>query len=349
MKLFLYESVSAGGLGEQAALSLRTEGWAMLTALVEDFLRVKNLEIHTLLSESAPRSLGHVCRRTSPRQELQAFLDIVAKCDAVLVVAPECGGLLEQRSRQVVAANKMLLSSSPEGIALAADKTATAHLWNANGVPTPDLLELDSATFPAVSKPRHGAGSQAVFRISAADEKERCLAQARREMPTDDIVLQEYVHGLAASIAFLVGPKQTLPLLAGRQILSDDGRFRYEGGVLPLPEPSASGALRLGKHAIASVPGLRGFVGIDLVLGEDADWAIEINPRLTTSYLGLRQLARPNLAEIWLSLVRGRLVDPPKWREASVQFGPDGVCRRRAIQRIPRPATPPDESVRFIQ
>lgn len=324
MKLFLYEAVSAGNLGERAAVSLRTEGWAMLTALAEDFLRVSDLEIHTLLSASAPQAPAHVCRRTSSLQEPQAFLDIVENCDAVLVIAPECGGLLEERSRQVVAAEKMLLSSAPEGIALAADKRALSARWKTEGVPTPGLLALEGATFPAVCKPRHGAGSLGIFRIHTAEEMGQCLELARDEIPDDDILLQEYVHGVAASIAFLVGLNQTLPLLPGRQILFNDGRFRYDGGVVPLPEPLARRALCLGEQAIGCVPGLRGFVGVDLVLGENADWAIEINPRLTTSYLGLRRLAKFNLAEVWLSLIRGEAVNRLAWKKASVRFDPKG-------------------------
>jgi predicted ATP-grasp superfamily ATP-dependent carboligase len=46
-------------------------------------------------------------------------------------------------------------------------------------------------------------------------------------------------------------------------------------------------------------------VGVDLVLGRDPrgseDVVIEVNPRLTTSYVGLRAAARSNLAEaMWL-------------------------------------------------
>ena len=43
----------------------------------------------------------------------------------------------------------------------------------------------------------------------------------------------------------------------------------------------------------------RGYLGVDLILGTEADkdYVIEINPRLTTSYLILRQAAKENLAE----------------------------------------------------
>src|SRR5262249_10224716 len=144
-------------------------------------------------------------------------------------------------------------------------------------------------------------------------------------MPDDDILLQEYVSGVAASMTFLVGPRQTLALLPGSQLLSRDGRFRYQGGEIPLGERHATRAIRLGQQAIRCVPGLRGFIGVDLVLGENADWAIEINPRLTTSFVGLRRLAKFNLAETWLNLMRGMPVGPLEWKEGSVRFDCNGA------------------------
>jgi hypothetical protein len=46
--------------------------------------------------------------------------------------------------------------------------------------------------------------------------------------------------------------------------------------------------------ACRTIPGLRGFVGVDLLLDEETGTVtvVEINPRLTTSYLGYRQLAQ---------------------------------------------------------
>ena len=39
---------------------------------------------------------------------------------------------------------------------------------------------------------------------------------------------------------------------------------------------------------------------MDLILTQDAAWLIEINPRITTSYVGLRQVVSINLANaIW--------------------------------------------------
>jgi predicted ATP-grasp superfamily ATP-dependent carboligase len=135
------------------------------------------------------------------------------------------------------------------------------------------------------------------------------------------LIDQPFVPGLAASVAFLIGSKQTFALPPAQQRLSSDGRFHYLGGRIPLSPEFAQRAERIARQAIDCVPGLFGYVGVDLVLGDDGcDWAIEINPRLTTSYVGLRQLCESNLAEAMLRLVEGK--EPPEltWKSGAIDF-----------------------------
>ena len=58
-------------------------------------------------------------------------------------------------------------------------------------------------------------------------------------------------------------------------------------------------------------PAAVGYVGVDLVLGRAPDGSedavIEINPRLTTSYIGLRSAAVGSLAEAMWHVARGEL------------------------------------------
>ena len=143
------------------------------------------------------------------------------------------------------------------------------------------------------------------------------------------MIEQPYVVGQSASVAFLVGPHQIVPTPGATQNLSDDGRFQYLGGLTPLPSPLRDRAVALARRAVESVPGLFGYVGVDLILGDATDGTgdvvVEINPRLTTSYIGLRQLARTNLAEVWLRLFRRETIAQLDWYEDRIiEFDADG-------------------------
>jgi predicted ATP-grasp superfamily ATP-dependent carboligase len=113
-----------------------------------------------------------------------------------------------------------------------------------------------------------------------------------------------------------------------QQDLSDDGRFHYRGGAVPLPGALAERAVKLTAPAVEVVPGLLGYVGVDIVVGEPTDGSqdqvIELNPRLTTSYIGLRILARTNLAEMMLQAASGQTIAEPSWRPGRVRFTAHG-------------------------
>jgi predicted ATP-grasp superfamily ATP-dependent carboligase len=331
MRVFVYEYCCAVGGG---APSLAREGRAMLAALLDDLDAVPGVEtVSYPLSgrgEGAvfvsrclvPVSLG----APSPADEARLFRALAADADATVVIAPESGGTLLRRVRWAGRCGARLLGPTASAARVAGDKRRTAHALRRAGVPTPPTAPLgrhDRITYPAVVKPRDGAGSQATFLARTADDVPRLAAQARAEGHTGELIVQPFVPGEAASVSVLAGPAGAVPLRAGRQLLSQDGRFRYLGGSLPLPPPLEERARELALRAVAAVPGLAGWVGVDVVLG-DADAVIEINPRLTTSYLGLRRLAAGNLAPALLAVATGGPAPPLTWRDEEVVWGPDG-------------------------
>jgi predicted ATP-grasp superfamily ATP-dependent carboligase len=95
-------------------------------------------------------------------------------------------------------------------------------------------------------------------------------------------------------------------------------------------------AQKLALRAIAPVDGISGYVGVDLVLGDppdgSGDVAIEINPRLTTSYVGLRALAEFNLAETLLALALHRPLADRRYRDGLVWWTADGTVQRGTVQ-----------------
>ena len=245
-------------------------------------------------------------------------------------MAPECDDVLPERLRWVEEAGGRSLGSTVEAARLAGDKLRLAGLLRERGVPTPYSVAwpAEASSYPAVCKPRHGAGSQATFLVRDEGELRRAAGQARAEGWDGGLIVQPFVPGEPASVAFLIGPGRRLALPAVAQHLSADGRFHYRGGRLPLAAESAERAASLAARAVDAVGGLRGYVGVNVVLGStaDGDAAMEINPRMTTSYVGLRALSRFNLAGALLAVAGGR--EPPSWEWGTEQvyFTAEGRC-----------------------
>lgn len=303
----------------------------MLRAVAADFGCIFGMQVTTLLDERSIAVPGCQCRRIAMSKEPDAFRDSAECADATLVIAPEFGNLLHERSRWVLERGGRLLGCSPDAIRVTGDKAELAAHWQRLNVRTPATAAAAHALPttvgpPWICKPRDGAGSQATFLVRHASEWPAVFARARAEWLPGDLLVQQYVPGTAASVAFLAGPGQCVPLMPAMQNLSEDGRFHYLGGQT-LPVPLHDRAVRLARSAIAGICGLQGYVGVDLVLGAakngSEDYAIEINPRLTTSYLGSRALCRENLAQAWLDVLQGNKVKL-RWHNGSVTFGADG-------------------------
>jgi predicted ATP-grasp superfamily ATP-dependent carboligase len=142
-----------------------------------------------------------------------------------------------------------------------------------------------------------------------------------------DAIWQPFIVGRALSVAAIVagddGPMHILP--AAKQHLSEDGRFRYLGGYIPAVGVDSRALERIVTAACRAIPGLRGYLGMDLIVPDtapDHPLVVEINPRLTSSYIGYRHLAAENLT--------ARILDPQnstpiRWGHDAVSFTPDGA------------------------
>ncbi len=156
-------------------------------------------------------------------------------------------------------------------------------------------------------------------RLSSIELKEfqsRCGA-------SDRWLVQPWLSGQAYSQAAIVdaaGQFYWLPVVS--QILQTVPTVKYQGGcVLPDLVLSAAHAACL-QRAILSLPGTAcGWIGVDFLIDERGELiVIEVNPRLTTSFVGLSAACVVSLAE---QIVRAKLAMPlslppsQKWGQVS--------------------------------
>lgn len=342
MRLLIHEFASGGGFaGRPVPAPLRREGRAMLTALLADLSALGRDEIVTTIDSrfalTPPRGVDVVTIR-SGRPVLDT--DLLAQVDAVWLIAPETGGCLERLAATVERADRMVLGAGSAAIRLAADKRRLPRWLNRCGVPHPRTAVVGSGVtlraqaqdlgYPIVVKPSRGAGSEGV-RLARNERELRAAVDVclRRLQSREAVLLQQYVRGVAASVSLISNGRHAVALSINAQTIRSGRTFSYLGGCTPLDHPLATRAIDAAVRACEALPDLRGYIGVDLVLTDTQAVVIELNPRLTTAYLGVRAAlggadGDVNVADVAIQACFGALPPPPRLRR-HVTFSSSGI------------------------
>ena len=310
--VLVFEHVTGGGLaGKDLPASWAAEGAAMRRAIVHDFAAVAGVRVVATLDARLPREVGLRANvRLVVDREGRSWESIAAEADYTAPIAPETDGILADLARSIERLGGRSLGSDPQAIELTADKARLAAHFEANGIPTPPTQLVDPSQGlptdrdgPMIVKPVDGAGSLDTFIIRDPARPPARLRDLRKA------IVQPYLSGVPGGASYLVDRDGRAWLVAvGRQRIGVDpeGRVHYRGGTIGGP---AGVDLTAVERAVTSVPGLRGFVGVDFLDDPRAGVTVlEINPRPTTSYVGLLRLLGPGtVAGAWLAAVEGGL------------------------------------------
>ncbi|PHQ33547.1 ATP-grasp domain-containing protein [Rhodopirellula bahusiensis] len=320
----------------QIPSSLLSEGRAMWQALVTDF--ADWAEVVTPIDPrfglpgidlvaDVPDAVRCVALELA-ETVCEQWLRLAKKCDVAILVAPETDGELARLVAAFRDADIDVLAVDEPTMQMASDKWLTAKWLTEHAIPTPltwsnkdsstDELKRQSSRLGSVGltanrwvrKPRDGCGSEA---IRVFDDWELACSALQ-----DNEVAQAWIEGRPASILVVGEAKNAIaePVICPAvwqhcQRRNDDtaadnqsaGRStHYTGGSGPIDIELQSRGFKLAKQVLQALPASpRGFLGIDFVLGDrpEDDCVIEINPRLTTSYIGVRHLTDQNLTSIW--------------------------------------------------
>lgn len=298
----------------------------MLWASLADFHAWGDVRTVTTLDARLKNLTGDVAPDYLPVDEIiwvdhedypQVFDSLVQKADAVLITAPETDGILARLSATCEAQGAPLLGSSSLAVSLAADKAACYRVFQDTGLPIPHTLQTNVGLaeaaageigYPLVVKPLDGVGCEGVSLVSNPEMLARALVLLREASQHEEILLQNYLEGTHASVSLLATKEAVVPLSLNGQQVEPGLPFSYHGGRVPLDHPAKARAFELAQAAVRLIPGLCGYLGVDMVLTAREAYLIEINPRLTTSYIGLRQVLPFNLAQaIWSACKEGTL------------------------------------------
>lgn len=339
LRILLYEYFCAGG-GARTNPAPLGEARAMLAALVEDFSQLPGTRILTLQRPGTSLDLSppHESRSVAANGSTRSLKQALEQVDAALIVAPERGGVLEKLTLQVEQSGVLNLGSSSLAVSVAADKWHTYRSLRSAGVPQPWSLVIRAskpisgqwiANRPATArrnpshqghaeeasprsqwivKPLDGYACLGLHDLSVGGKLIDAVSSARAHSKRAQVLLQERLHGTDASVSLLGDGKRAVALCVNRQRLRRGAHYEYLGGEVPLQHPQAGLAARVACDAARAIPGLRGYFGVDVLLDREGAWVVDVNPRLTTSYVAVRRVLRANPAAWILEAARsGRL------------------------------------------
>lgn len=286
----------------------------MLETLAADAARDPLLDVTVLVDPLRPVALSVGVRgsEVTAGSEVESLVAAAREHDWTVIVAPETDGILASRVAAARAAGARVLAPSAAFIDIAADKQATTNALAAAGVPVPAGRSLAPEEpvpvgfhMPAVRKDRSSVGCDGLQIVR--DSNVAPAAQSAR--------LEAFVAGAPVGVSCLCGREEVVVLPPMRQRFTGGDTPRYAGSDLLADPGLARRAEGLARRAVAAVDraaggcGAAGWVGVDMILGlrDDgrADRVLEVNPRVTTSFVALAARSGTSLVQTMLALAEG--------------------------------------------
>ncbi len=324
-RIFIFEFASGGGFSNTTIpTSLFCEGFGMLRSIIEDF-SLLNFEIYTMIDYrisflSKLVKTDHLIEIKSQDNFISKFKDSVRNCEYAFIIAPEISNILYDLTKIVKKYNRIILSTNLKGIEYGTSKIITYKIFKRNKILTPKtykvphkknfldkkfiLHKFSNLKCPIVIKPEDGVGAEHVHYL----ERESQILNFSTELISDletkrSYILQEFIKGRDLSLSLIGSPNLYVsPLilsLNSQNIDITSKESEYLGGYTPVEyHKEFFNQISFNINKLNNLK-IEGYFGIDII--EDTNNSavfIEINPRLTTSYIGLRKILNFNCAEL---------------------------------------------------
>ena len=295
MKLLITEFIAGGGLhNHPLPAGLKQEGQMMLEALITDCMKIEELEIVTTVDSRTRLNISQLDPITivdslSYAQQIQ---NLARDVDMAWVIAPESEDVLASIVDTLIRDGIPVIGSDVETIHIAGDKWKCAKVLDDAGLPVIPVLtpqELQTKTQEVVIKPRFGVGCEGVRLVENGN-----AALAELEC-REHWIAQPLISGESRSLSLLCCLGDARILSCNVQELSGFPEPRLQKCIVNAFPPNPE-LKTLSQQIASALPGLNGYVGVDFIHTEKENIIVEINPRLTTSYIGLGEILQQNPA-----------------------------------------------------
>jgi predicted ATP-grasp superfamily ATP-dependent carboligase len=319
LNLVIFEYVSGGGYADQKlSSSILSEAYGMLRSLVSDFKNaghnVTTLMDSRLVEFNAPVKANKIVPVYTQNQIEKKIEELSSLVDYFYVIAPESGKILQKILQIIEDFGGLSLNSEIDAVNCVSNKMTAFEKFKQSGLKVPETVVLDTKEkteiirrqvkelgYPLIIKPLEGTSCGGLSKVKDENEISKAIKKVTQDSTSRQFVAQELVKGQAASACVISTGDKATALSLNKQLVnlsSPTGDSTYIGGVVPFKHSLEIEALRAAEKAVEAVNGLKGYVGVDLTLSDKEPILIEINPRLTVSYIGINRVANFNTADV---------------------------------------------------
>ena len=352
MNLLIFEYVSGGGYANQKiSASILSEGYGMLRSLISD-CKAAGHNVTTLLDSrlkefNPPNEADQIVSVSSPHELSTKLKELSSVADAVYVIAPESGQVLEKLVHTIEVSGGTSLNCEIDAIERVSNKMTAYETIKKRGLKVPEtvLLDIHEKTenirrlikelgYPLVIKPLDGVSCSGLSLVKDENKIAGAVKKVARESISKHFITQKLIRGKAASACVISTGDKALSVTLNSQLVtlaSPDEESGYYGGVVPLDHSLEKEALKAAERVVEGIEGLKGYVGVDIILSKEGPVVMEVNPRLTTSYVGLKRVANFNPAQAIVDAVIRRKLPKNMQNRGYAFFSKVEVPSRRQI------------------
>ncbi len=302
MRLFVTEFITGGGFANHPLPDgLKQEGLLMLNSVLADCSRIHHIQLTTCLDTRI--TLDHSNVDVYPVEDSADYMQQVSKLaqasDYAWVIAPESSGVLESLVSQLAKQNIPTINCDAESIRVTGDKIKCAAQLQQAGIDTAanlSYIEAQEYSNKVVIKRRYGVGCEGLKICDSGALGLECI---------DDFhqwVVQPYIQGEHLSLSLLCYTGDAKILTCNKQIFSGESQPKLEACHVNAA-PITNSMQTLVDNIAQAFSGLTGYVGVDLIKANGTYVVIDINPRLTSSYVGLNEVLASNPAELCIQTI----------------------------------------------
>ncbi len=277
------------------------EGELMRDALLRDLAQL-SYHISTTVDArlSKPQNCHDCIEIDADSDAWLIWAQQISQVDAVWLIAPETDGLLRKLTELAVLRGKLVLGCTLESIEMFSHKLATYHALTTAGITsivTYTVKNRPNIDGRWVVKPNDGAGCSDTLYFEQTQALTNWLISNHK---ASTHLIQPYQEGIAASISCVMHQGHSQLLACNKQLINiENNVFYYAGSQINGMQHYWDAFESLAQKIAESNIDLNGYIGIDVIVKSDDEVVVvEINPRLTTSYVGLAQATGQNPAAL---------------------------------------------------